>query len=440
MQAAPANLSTISTTCTVTCPSCGLLCDDIQVNINKNKIKVLSRSCEKSVRFFEQPFVEEAPKVNGKPVSLQQAIAHAATLLKASQQPLFAGLSTDVAGFRATYNLAQKTNANLQHMNAKSMSRNIKVLQNTGWQTTTLTEVKNRADVMVCFGDINAHNPRFFERFVDCDGMFVTAKNRQVILFNSVKNNSNFKNDVAALKHSSASLAAALVLPCRADDLPSITIALRALVAGKALKATEVAGIKVSDLQMVADKLKVAKYAVLAWVAKDLDFPHAELTIQNITETVAILNKTTRAAGLPLGGSDGDTTANNANTWLTGLALNDEVIEHDLMIWVNSFNPEALLSKQPPATDKPLIIIGNANLVGAATRREASLGDAEMLSRRVAAPTNTQDVFIPIATPGLDCNGTLFRVDSAVILPLKKVRENNLPTLAIVISQIESLL
>ena len=397
---------------------------------------VLSRSCEKSVRFFEQPFVEEAPKVNGKPVSLQQAIAHAATLLKASQQPLFAGLSTDVAGFRATYNLAQKTNANLQHMNAKSMSRNIKVLQNTGWQTTTLTEVKNRADVMVCFGDINAHNPRFFERFVDCNGMFVTAKNRQVIIFNSVKNNSNFKNDVAALKHSSASLADALVLPCRADDLPSITIALRALVAGKVLKTTEVAGVKVSDLQMVADKLKVAKYAVLAWVAKDLDFPHAELTIQNITETVAILNKTTRAAGLSLGGSDGDTTANNANTWLSGLALKDEVVAHDLMIWVNSFSAEKL----PPESNKPQIVIGNTNLVGAATRREASLSGSEMLSRRLVAPTNTPDVFIPIATPGLDCSGTLFRVDSAVVLPLKKVRENNLPTLAEVISQIEVLL
>ena len=32
-------------------------------------------------------------------------------------------------------------------------------------------------------------------------------------------------------------------------------------------------------------QLKQAKYAVLIWVAKDLDFPHAELTIQNIIGT-----------------------------------------------------------------------------------------------------------------------------------------------------------
>ena len=415
----------------VTCPACGLLCDDIQLEINNNKIISLTRSCEKSVLFFEQPLGETTPLINGKTASLQQAFAHAAKLIKTSQKPLFAGLSTDVAGFRSMFNLAQKTNATLQHMNVQSMARNMKVLQSTGWQTTTLTEVKNRADVIVCFGNIAAHHPRFFERFVDCDGMFVKAKQREVFF---IGENIKFKAAISS-KATPASL-----LACRADDLPEITLVLRALVAGKTLVATEVAGVKVSDLQAVADKLKAAKYAVLAWVAKDLDFPHAELTIQSITETVAILNTKTRAAGLPLGGSDGDTTANNANTWLSGLALKDEVVEHDLMIWVNSFNPEALLSKQPPATDKLLIMIGNANLVGAATRREASLGDAEKLSRRAAAPTNIPDVFIPIATPGLDCSGTLFRVDSSVILPLKKIRENALPTLHEVVSEIEKLL
>ena len=417
MKAAPFDFNTI----TATCPACGLLCDDIRLEVttsenNNNKIKVLNTNCAKAVQFFEQPFNEATPLINGKPASFEEAISHAATLIKTSQQPLLTGLSTDVTGFRAVYNLAQKTNGSLQHMNAQSMARNMKVLQSTGWQTTTLTEVKNRADVIVCFGDINAHNPRFFERFVDCNGLFVDAKNRQIILFNTEKNNSNIQDDAAALKHTSTGLAAALVLPCRADDLPSITIALRALVAGKVLKATEIAGIKISDLQIIADKLITAKYAVLAWVAKDLDFNHAELTIQNITETVAILNTTSRAAGLPLGGSDGDTTANNANTWLSGLALNDDAFndkaEHDLVIWVNSFSTD----KASPATDKPLIVLGNLN--------------SKIKS----------DVFIPVATPGLDCKGTLFRVDSAVILPLKKVREHDLPTLSEVVSAIEKLL
>ena len=409
MKSANLNTTQITATCTTTCPGCGLLCDDIVLE----KHKVANTNCIKAIAFFEPSLNNATPQIAGKPVTLEAAVSQAAKLFKASQQPLFAGLSTDVQGFRAMFKLANKTDAIMSHINATSMVRNLKVLQSTGWQTTTLTEVKNRADVIVCFGDIATHNPRFFERFVNCDGMFVTAKNRQVICFNHAQNTHNIKSNA---------LESAWILPCRADDLPSVTIALRALVTGKQLKATEIAGIKVSDLQSVADKLKAAKYAALTWVAKDLDFPHAELTIQNITETVAILNQgdsnhSGRAAGLPLGGSDGDTSANNANTWLCGFSLNDDALndkaEHDLMIWVNSFSPEKL-----PKTDKPLIVIGNSN----------------------CEFEQPPDVFIPVATPGLDCSGTLFRVDSAVVLPLQKVRKNDLPTLSEVASEIEKLL
>ncbi len=399
-----ANLKTNQ--CIATCPACGLLCDDVLLENKQNKLNVLNNNCAKSVAFFMQSLGknlnETSPRIADKPATLQQAIMHAAKLLKQANKPVFTGLSTDVQGFRALYNLSQKTNANLSHMNATSMARNIKVLQSTGWQTTTLTEVKNRADVIVCIGsDIVSHHPRFFERFILKDGIFIGAKQREVI----------FIGESISKKHA---LEGVWILGCRTSDLADITTVLRALVTGKTLKATEIAGVKVSDLQLVADKLKNAKYAVLAWVAKDLDFPHAELTIQNITETVVTLNQTTRAAGLPLGGSDGDTSANNANTWLSGLALSDAHVEHDCMVWVNSFS----VDKLPPKTDKPLIVLGNIN------------------SQLEQVP----DVFIPIATPGLDCSGTLFRVDSSVVLPLQKVRENNLPTLSEIVSEIEKLL
>ena len=58
---------------------------------------------------------------------------------------------------------------------------------------------------------------------------------------------------------------------------------LRALVIGKTVVATEVAGIQISDLAAVAERLKAAKYAVVAWTSSALAVDHAELTIQNIT-------------------------------------------------------------------------------------------------------------------------------------------------------------
>ncbi len=403
-------------TIVATCPACGLLCDDVFVENKQSHIKVLNTACPKSIQFFEQPLSDNSPKINGESVTLKQAISHVASLLKASTKPLFAGLSTDVQGFRAIYSLANKTNGNLQHINAQSMARNMAVLQSSGWQTTTLSEVKNRADVIVCIGtDIVSHNTRFFERFIwlsnpNADALFTNSKQREVIY---IGENLNTKAGVSPDGKQPTSI------NCNTADLSEVMAVLRALIAGKTLKTQSVAGIQISDLIAVADKLKQAKYAVLAWVAKDLDLPHAELTIQSITETVALLNqndnnRTGRAAGLSLGGSDGDTTANNANTWLSGFSLNNEKIDHDAIVWVNSFNAKKL----PATTPHPLIVLGNAN-----TKFE-----------------QTPDVFIPIATPGLDCGGTLFRVDSAVILPLKKVRENDLPTLSEIVRQIEVLL
>ena len=201
-----------------TCPACGLLCDDVVIENNNQKIKVLANGCAKGITFFEQSLNQDLDKVsaqiNGKPATLQQAILQAAKLIKASQQPLFAGLSTDVQGFRSIYNLSQQIKethqSNIQHINAQSTARNMKVLQSTGWQTTTLTEVKNRADVIVCFGDIAKHNPRFFERFTDVDGMFIDANQRQLIF---IGDNCDIKAEIS-LRGTTPSL-----LTCRADDL-----------------------------------------------------------------------------------------------------------------------------------------------------------------------------------------------------------------------------
>lgn len=386
-----------------TCPACGLLCDDIPVSdMSRNP-------CEKSITFFTQPLGTLTPKIAGKPATMAQAVSRASEIIKDANQALLAGLSTDLTGFRGAYQLAVKTKSILAHMNAVSTWRNVKVLQSTGWQTTTLTEVKNRADVVICIGtDVVKHNPRFFERVLwTKDAMFVNSKQRDIIYLGG--------KDLDTSHGVTPSGKRPTVLPCDPTQLPEVTAALHALVAGKTIKAQQIADITLSDLADVAERLKQAKYAVLIWVAKDLDFPHAELTIQQITQTATLLNETTRAGGLALGGSDGDTTVNYAHTWLSGLAIHEETLPaHDALLWVNSFSPDKVV----PNTGMPTIALGHP-----ATKFE-----------------HEPEVFIPVATPGLDCAGTLFRVDSSVVLPLKKIRESDLPTLGDVFAQLEATL
>lgn len=395
-----------------TCPACGLLCDDVSVSwqsADANPVVTFKtgNACAKAVTFFSHPLNATSPMIAGKPVSLADALTRAAELLATAQTPLIAGLSTDLAGFRSAYPFAQKIKAEMMHINVQSSMRNTKVLQSTGWQTTTLTEVKNRADLILLIGtDVVSHNPRFFERTVWVkDAMFTDPGARKIVYLGG--------DDLDVAPGVSPAGIQPTVIPCPTKDLPEVTAALRALLQGKTLKVETVAGVAVSVLTQLVEQLKQAKYAVLVWVAKDLDFPHAELTIQNITESVVILNQQSRAMGLALGGSDGDTTVNYAHTWLDGLTLGEHAQDaHDLLIWVNSFSPD----KPAPVVNMPVIAFGHPD-----TKFETP-----------------PDVFIPIATPGLDCAGTLFRVDSSVVLPLKKVRESALPTLAEVMQQLEA--
>ena len=151
-----------------TCPCCGLLCDDIIVQTDhRNALKMVANGCAKSIAFFEQILVDAKPTVDGQEVDLSAAIKKTAELLQLANQPLIAGLGTEVQGMRAVMQLADQAGATLDHMHSESGMRNTLVLQNSGWQVTTLTEVKNRVDLLVVIGtDIVSIMPQFFKRII----------------------------------------------------------------------------------------------------------------------------------------------------------------------------------------------------------------------------------------------------------------------------------
>ena len=422
------NLSQASTVETVTCPFCGLLCDDLRINRDTaGNLNVIENGCAKSVTFFGRP-IATPPRVGGKPVELKEAIAKAAEILKSAKQPLFAGLGTEVYGMRAVMNLAETTNATLDHMNSNGFMRNLQVVQNSGWQITTLTEVKNRMDLLVVLGtDIVSVFPRFFEREVwNKETMYGQDTSKREVIYLGGQNIDTTAGIAPDGRKPD-------VLPCDLDKLPDVVSALRAIVSGKKLQVSEVAGIAVADLEKLAQRMQAAKYSVLVWAAAPLNFPHAELTVQNATELVKTLNKTTRSSGLPLGGIEGDMNANQVCTWISGYPMRTSYArsypehdayhfstdrqlaskEADVLFWVSSFNPDRI----PPETTIPTVVFGHAQM---------------QLAKEPA-------VFIPVGLPGADHKGIMFRTDNVVSLPLQKLRDSSLPTLAEVFSAIEAL-
>ncbi|MET0408475.1 MAG: formylmethanofuran dehydrogenase, partial [Hyphomicrobium sp.] len=91
----------------VPCPFCGILCDDLEIGPSGDGLKVLKNGCVKSVAGFERPLIEAKPQIDGKDVSLDEAVAAAARLINESRLPIFGGLGTDVDGVRAAIALAE---------------------------------------------------------------------------------------------------------------------------------------------------------------------------------------------------------------------------------------------------------------------------------------------------------------------------------------------
>ena len=398
----------------VTCPFCGLLCDDLRIAVAEHAATVLANGCSRSRRLFSATFDANAtPLVNGKPATLEVAASKAAAILREARQPVLISAGTDVTGMRALLELAERTCGIVDHGAGDAMMRNLLVLQDSGWISTTLTEVRNRADLLVVAGtDISGRFPRFFERlFGEFDSLFTTGK-REICFFGVMP-----QDLPTPLKARATSVA---VEP---ERLGEVFGALRSLLAGKTLITKTVAGIATQELAALLARMQRARYGVLTWVAADLAFPHAELAIQSMCELVTALNASGRFAVLPLGGTDGDLTAAQVTAWQTGFPLRVSFAggapaydpwehsaqrllarnEADAVVFVSALDA----SHAPPETDAPAIVLGRPD-----TR------------------TGNRSVFIPVATPGLHHAGHLYRTDNVVALRVRKLAESTLPSAA----------
>ena len=411
-------------------PFCGIGTDDLTIQADGISIKVTENGCLVNTPAFEQSITDTRPRVGGKEVSLKHAVNTAAKLLTRANQPVIGGCATDVNGMRALMALADRKGAVVDNMNFTAAKRNFLALQDSGWMNTTLAEIKNRCDLFVVIGcDLEAFAPRFYERYLwNKESMFLNDTSAREVIYIGKKPSANASTSPNKTK--------AQVLECADADLPEVLAVLRALIKGNPVLTEEVAGIAVADLQEVADKLKAASYGVVAWAAGALGFSQAELTVQTICELVKDVNASgVRCSGFPLGGKEGDQTANQVCGWQTGyparMRFSSGIPEYDpflydinemfangeadAFLWVQAFNSSAV----PPHGGKiPTIVVARSGMVF----------------------EEEPDVFIPVGTPGIDHVGHAYRLDNVVAIRLKKLRDSGLPSTAEVLTAIEQAL
>jgi formylmethanofuran dehydrogenase subunit B len=404
-----------------TCPFCPLLCDRLRVRpaADGHTLELSGADCARAraglAQFGAAPSAAQ-PLVDGRAAPLIDAVAAAARLLRASRQPLFGGLGTDVAGARSLYSLACATGAICDAAQGAALTQSLRALQDRGAFTTTLAEVRARADVIVFVGGLGLdHAPLLFDRLGFGDA--VVAQRHVVAIGISAQDQSQ----LAALGRRPGIRVESL--PLHGDLFDTVSLLCAAI--GERVPNVP------PQIAALAARLRDAHYGV--FIGAPIDFPaHAALLIETVNRTVNHLNASTRAAALWLGGGNGAATVNQVFTWLSGLPLRSRAgprgLEHeplcfdaarllaegavDALLWLSAFDS----SSAPPTTKLPLIVLGHPGLATSCQRKGS--------------------VFIPVSTPGIGSAGHLFRTDGVVLLPLFAVRDDGLPSVADVIAQI----
>jgi formylmethanofuran dehydrogenase subunit B len=387
----------------VVCPFCALLCDDLEVAVEGDRLAVASKGCARAIEAFARPLPDDLrPRLRGEPVELETALVRAAELLAAARLPLLAGLEADLSGLRAAVALAERTGGVLDPMAGEGARAQLLTVERAGWVTGTLAEARNRPDLVLLLGDgWRTTAPRLVERVL-LPAVRLDDRPRRIVQLGGAP------PEEAAIEH----------LPCPDESLPDRVALLRALLRARSIAAPE-------PLRELTEAIRAAAYRLLVWSIGSLAQP--ALLALHAAALTRELNAEGRAIGLPLAAAPGAVTARQLLLWQAGVpdpvSYADGAPEHDpvrwcgerllgeeaadLLVWIDAFG-----SRPPPATTVPTVL----------------------LNRPGSPSSGTPEVAFPIATPGLDHPGDLYRTDPVVALRSRGLRRTAaLPTVAAVL-------
>lgn len=152
----------------VVCTGCSLLCEDIELVLKEGAISQAKNLCRKGYAHFQALFTERAlPMIDGKEVSVDQAIGEAAEILKNAKRPLLYGWSnSSLEAQAAGIVLARKLGATIDDTSSFCQGILMELVLTGKVPTCTLDDVRNYADTSVFWGaDPSNSHPRLLSRF-----------------------------------------------------------------------------------------------------------------------------------------------------------------------------------------------------------------------------------------------------------------------------------
>ena len=153
----------------VACTVCACVCDDLKVTVRDGRITDYQPFCSRIGDWFERQNsrCSFAATHHGAEIGLDAAIEKAASILRNARSPLLYGLSqSSTEGQRAAVALADRLGATIDTTASEGHAPSILALQQVGESTSSLGEIRNRADLVIYWGsDPIQSQPRHLDRY-----------------------------------------------------------------------------------------------------------------------------------------------------------------------------------------------------------------------------------------------------------------------------------
>jgi formylmethanofuran dehydrogenase subunit B len=394
-----------------TCTFCGCVCDDMElhVDVEEKRIVKAKKACILGKAWFLEHTIEDAPAamIDGKEVTVEEAIEEAAQTLVNAKFPITYGLSdTTSEAQRQAVAITDYIHGNIDTTTSVCHGPSGLAFQGIGESTSTLGEVKNRADLVIYWGGNPAEShPRHFGRYaVTAKGMFTPGgkKDRTIVM-------------VDVRKTKSSPVADILITPKLGKDF-EVLWALRALVKGKKLASNieEVTGVPLETLEDLVERMKNCQFGVLFFGMGLTMTRGRHFNSGALLALATDLNEFTHFVAKPVRGHGNVTGADNVVSWQTGYPFGVNFSRG-----YPRFNPGEFTTVDTLANghaDAALIIASDpaANFPKKAIDHLKSIPVIALDTKRTET-TKDAHVAFKTSTYGINTTGTVYRMDDVPI-------------------------
>ncbi len=402
----------------VTCPFCGVTCDDLEVHVEDGKIKEVKNACVLGKDTFMHHLEGWAtPRIKGKPATIDECIDAAAEIMAKAKYPLIYGLdSTELNAQRKAIELADLIGANIDHTSSVCHAPSLQAVQTVGISSCTVGEVRNRADLIIFWGcnPAEAH-PRHPTRYsVTAKGLFTPKGKKDRMVIN------------VDVRPTPTTRMADAFIQIKPNSDYEVFSALRALLNGHELDQAEVGGVAIDEWKTLLEKMKSSKFGILYW-GMGLTMSRGKyLNVVALLTLTQELNRFTKFLAAPMRGHGNVVGMAQVLTWQTGYPFAVNMSRGYPRFNPGEYSVADLLANGE--VDAAMILAADA--IGNFPAKMAEhLHSIPMIAidPKESETTKVATVVIPTAQAGIAAGGMAYRMDH-IPLVMKKVVDSPYPS------------